>query len=209
MADPPVPADIFLTEEQLDDAFTDITMRMLGYNPADYGTDEHPSATSPVRTAWPADGAPAWGITEDIAFLRVYEVDSAYNRQREVKYLPYDNDKQVQETTYTRVVQVDFVLYGPNAFDNAAALRDKVYYQDFHDILALQNLYLVTDIAAPRKAPENHNGQWWRRVDLSMQFNELVARNVLEPYIHSAEITVYGDNNGSISTATVNVIPEE
>ncbi len=194
-------ADIFLTLEQLEDLFVAVTVQALGIN-----TKTDPDA---VRVSWPTGGAPAWKVHEDIAFLRVYEPDSQYNRQREVKITPLDDDNVNQETTYTRVIGVSWIFYGPRSFDRAAALKDKIFHQEIHDLLALSNVYLVPDIPAPHRNPELYNGQWWQRTDLTMQFNEHVARNIAVPVIKSAEITVYADKDGEIDTAVVNVEPNE
>lgn len=194
-------ADIFLTLTQLEDLFVDLTVQALGID-----TKTNPKA---VRVSWPTGGAPAWKVHEEVVFLRVYEVDNQYNRQREVKITPIDDNNVNQETTYTRVIGVSWIFYGSSSFDRAAELKDKIFYQDFHDLLALSNVFLVPDVPAPARAPELYNGQWWQRTDLTMLFNEHVARNIAVPIIKSSQITVYADKDGEIDTSVVNVDTNE
>ena len=146
-----------------------------------------------VRVSWPTTGAPAWKITEDVAFLRVIESDDKYNRQREDKFVGLDADNGTNIMRFTRVMQVFWTFYGPNSFENAQAIRDQMFYQDYHDILANSNLYLIPDIVSPVRAPELFQGQWWERTDLNMRFNELVSKDLTIPYIKSAEIIIEND----------------
>lgn len=181
----PLPFDTALTMHQFEDLFQALTCSILGID-----ASAHPDY---VRISWPTSGAPAWQITDDIVFLQVTEVDNPYNRQREVHFDPYDTNNADQVTHFTRVMQVSWILYGPNSFDRAQAIRDKIFYQDHHDTLAAQNIYLIPDIYATRRVPELFQGRWWERTDLDMKFNELIIRNLAVPYIQTADITVQVD----------------
>ena len=199
-------ADIFLTIDQLNRLFQNVVLSILGYDDAvvlwnEYQTTKStwtdPIPPNPyyfVRVSWPTGGAPAWKITEDIAFLQVSEVDNPYNRQRDVNMLAVDANNAAQLTQFTRVMGISWVLYGPNSFENAQAIRDKMFYQRIHDVLAEQNIYLIPDITSPRRVPELFESQWWERVDLSMRFNEFIQRDLEVPYIKSSEITVSAGN---------------
>lgn len=181
----PLPADTALTLKQFEDLFQALTCTLLGID-----VSAHPDY---VRISWPTGGAPAWLITDDIVFLQVTEIDNPYNRQREVKFDPYDTLNADQVTNFTRVMQVAWTLYGPNSFDHSQTIRDTIFYQTNHDTLAVQNIFLIPDIYATRRIPELFQGQWWERTDLSMKFNELIIRNLAVPYIQSADITVQVD----------------
>jgi hypothetical protein len=200
----PLPADTYLTLPQLRAFFQRLTLTLLGMGGMleaweEYQADPPPDGEPPanpfyfVRTSWPTGGAPAWKIAENVAFLRILESDSQYNRQRDVAFDPYSEDSANQRTGYTRVVGVTWVFYGPSSFDNAQVVRDRIFYQTNHDALAGQNLYLVPDIPAPRRVPEPFQGQWWERTDLSMNFNEKIVRNMEVPYLQSAEVTIKND----------------
>ena len=177
--------DIYLTIAQLNTLFQTLVMTMIGLDPA------VSTSAYAVRISWPTGGAPSWKNTEDICFLRIVEKDDEYNRQREAKF---DAARLNQITTYTRVIEVSFVFYGPNSFDHAQTVRDQIFYQKNHDTLALQNIYLIPDIHSPKRAPELFQGNWWERTDMSMDFNELIVRNSALNSATSVAVDLYDDN---------------
>ena len=189
-------SDISLTINELNIIFQTLTMQMLGLDITIPGNAYF------VRVSWPTTGAPAWNITEDIAFLRIVESDDKYNRQREDKFVGLDSDNGTNIMRFTRVMQVFWTFYGPNSFENAQVIRDRMFYQDNHDILANSNLYLIPDIVSPIRAPELFQGQWWERTDLNMRFNELISKDLTIPYIKSAEIIIE-DDSGILVDMTV------
>lgn len=206
---PTLPADTFLTLDQLNKLFQALTLGIV--NADDYaawldyqaqvaaGTWPVGNAapTNPyalVRVSWPAGGAPAWEITDDVTFVRVVESNDPYNVQRHVQSKLHTLSESNQATTFTRVLEVNWVFYGPNSYDHSQQLRDQIYYQEHHDVLARSNVYLVPRNITPRRFPELFQGQWWDRTDLTIQFNERVVRNWAVPYIQSAEITIQRDD---------------
>ena len=178
-------SDTILTLAQLNAIFQALTMSMLG------------SAIIDCRISWPTGGAPSWLVNQDIAFLQVLETDSPYNRQRDVVMTNADTNDANQATSYTRVLAAKWIFYGPNSFSNAQSIRDLLFYQNNHDTLAQSNLFMVPDIVSPVRAPELFAGQWWERTDLIINFNETIVRNLIVPYIASAQLNI-GDNAGSV-----------
>lgn len=156
------------------------------------------SATDPVynqvRIGWQQQGAPGWGITDDITVIRSVEEDDEYNRIRDVQY-ELINDVYTKVTTYTRVWRVFWTIYGPNSFDNGRKMRTRLFDQDIHDQFALSNLYLVTNPTAPVRIPEEKErlGQWFERVDFSAQFNEAVTETFVENPVEISEIVIFNE----------------
>ena len=187
-------ADTILTLNELGELFYDLIVAMIGGSPA-----------IDVRRSWPAGGAPAWGITDDVIFFNESEDDNPINRQRDVvvsnRGSPYTDDLN-QASAYTRYLRVGFVFYGPNSLGNSQVVRDFMFYQTHRETLAKNNIYLIPDTVAPKRAPEIFQGQWWERVDMSMNFNELVIRNLTIPAITSAEVIVY-DEDGQVADVTI------
>lgn len=206
---PTLPADTFLTLAQLNELFQAVTFgsfesdkytAWLAYL-AQVAAGTWPAGDDPptnpyyyVRVSWPSGGAPAWAITEDIAFVRVIERDDPYNVQRHVKNKLHTLSHCNLETTFTRVLEVNWIFYGPNSYDSISALRDHLYYQEQHDLLAQSNVYLIPRNITPRRFPELFQGQWWDRSDMTVTFNEKVVRNLAVPYIQTAEITIQRDD---------------
>jgi len=184
-------SEIYLTLSQLNQLFQALTVSMLGI------TADNPYYF--VRIAWPQTGAPAWKITEDVCFLRIIEKEDPYNKQRDAQY-----DGTTLHTSYTRVLQVTWTFYGPNSFENAQVVRDQLFYSEGHNTLVKNNIYLIPNIQAPRRIPEAFNNQWWERTDLTIDFNELVKRELAVPYLRSAGIIL---TDGTFSETIT--IPEE
>jgi hypothetical protein len=199
MSNIPTPVDIYLTRQQLEAVFQSVTAQVLGLDP-----------NQGVRCAWQTQGAPSWKITEDVAVVRAVEDDDPYNRQRTVTIMPLplagnpslpDPNNVNRQTTYTRVIRCVWSIYGPHSFDNAAILKDWLFYESTRSIFAASNLYFKTDIVASRRVPEFFQGQWWEREDFAVQFNEKIVRNITINTITSAAVVV-GDENGN-TDATV------
>lgn len=181
--------DINLEIADLNLLFQQITMDILGY---DYVANQDAAAYA-VRIGWPTEGAPAFKIDEDIAFITVVEKDSSYNRQREMKMTDLPNYNLNMETGHTRVVGVNWVFYGPNSFARAQAVMDDIFYPETQWLLNNSNLYLIPDISSPIRIPELFQSRWWERTDLKMLFNELVIRNKTIRAITSVEAIVEND----------------
>lgn len=154
-------ADTILTLKELNSTFYTLTCQLLGLNPEDQ------ASYNKVRTSWQKDSAPGWAITDDLFFLRITPIDNPYIKQRDVTY-----SGENKTTAYTRVHSVNWIVYGPNSFENAETLRNGLYGAD----LSSSNLYIVPDIPAPKRVPELFNGRWWERSDLSATYYERVIR---------------------------------
>jgi len=184
-------SDTILKQKDIEDLFQSLTTRMLGLATKDINLK--PINQDRVRVSWPTGGAPAWKITEDIVFLRVNNADAPITRQRETEYaynnLDVHNAKRT--TSYTRVRTVNFILYGPNSFDNADVIRNGLYLPEYREELAKKNLFMILDVPMPIRFPELFNGQWWERTDFTVSFNELVKRQGTVPWIKSTNIKLY------------------
>lgn len=179
-------ADQVLTLQELKDFFVATTCQMLNIDPTTT------QGKGKVRTTWPADGQPSWKISDDIVFLRVTPQDDKLARELNIVYDPKENDNEysIKKTGYTRVHKIDFTLYGPNSYDNADIIRYSIFSYDYMLLFRTKNLFLITDVAMPVRAPEPYNGQWWDRTDFSCTFNEAVIRETEIPYITSTDIRI-------------------
>jgi len=191
-----------LTPDTLQKLMQTVTQTALGVSNTDYAS---------VRVGWQQQGQPAWGINEDVVILNAVEDDDPYNRVRDQKTALNDSASVILLTTYTRVWRVMWTFYGPNSFDRARQLRSAMLAtgvappaQTAHDVLALSNVYLVTDLTAPQRVPELYEKQWWERVDFSCQFNEFVTEAPIVPSVASAEIIVE-DSSGVVADIDVTV----
>jgi hypothetical protein len=89
------------------------------------------------------------------------------------------------------VIALKLVFYGPNSFENAQTVRDQFFADEYRRRLAQDEIYLIPDIVSPRRAPDPFQGQWWERVDLTLRFNEKIAKNTIIGTIESADVAIY------------------
>jgi hypothetical protein len=172
-------ATVPLIPAQIETTLQAITLSMLGIDP---GFDA--SAYGEVRIGWQQEGQPAQSIDEDVVYLRAISVDDPYNRVRDVSY----PDPLTELTQYTRVWEAFWECLGPNSFDHVRQIRSALFTQAAHDQFTQANLYLVTDVEEPRRVPEQKDGQWWQRSDLSARFNEFVTESRTSQSVLSSEV---------------------
>ena len=101
----------------------------------------------------------------------------------------------------TRVITCAWNCYGVNSWDRAQELRDKLFYQSYHDYLSQYDIYLIPDMRACIRAPEERQGSWWERVDFNAEFNNGIIRQEEIGYIESADIEV----NNAIKSQKINI----
>lgn len=191
--------DIDFTLNELEIIFQRLIIDMLGLtgSPADYT-----AASKWVRCAWPISGAPAWKITDNVVFVRLTEADDNYNRERNM-FIESDTDITINEkATYTRVLSLALVIYGPDSFAYAQAIRDGMFNETYRRTLQSSYIYFIPNMEAPSRTAESFQGQWWPRVDMEMRFNQYVAKNRSVSIIESAKIAVY-DEGGKIAEIEV------
>lgn len=175
-----------LTLPQLNVIWQKLVQQCLGIDPA---TDD--LANARVRIDFAGDGQPAWRINEDIAFVQVVEEPDSYN---EIHNEDYDQGDDLTETAstiiYTRVHRVSIDFWGPNSWDRARQVKSCMFLDFVHDTLSTSNLYLITEFATPRRAPENYVGQWWERVYFSVRMNEQVTETMSVPTMSTLEVII-------------------
>jgi len=175
-------ADTVKSIGQIEDIFQNLSIRSLGLNPNAKASQKR------VRISWPEKGAPAWKRDEDVAFLMVTYADDLITRQVDVSYGAADTENANRTVTYTRVVQVSWVCYGPNSFGDADLIRSSLFLPKITMELLASNMALITDVPMPVRTPELFNGQWWDRSSFFARFNEKVIRTTQVPYLQSAEV---------------------
>jgi len=182
-------ANIINTITELENIFQDITTQILGFDP------DLPTNQDKVRIAWAPEGMPTFKITDDLVFLRVVEIDSPINRLRNITYNPPATLTGKQVTEYTRVIEAHWTFYGPNGFERADLIRHSIFLDTYKYMFNSNNLYLITDVQAPIRTPEEFMSQWWSRTDFIATFNEYVKREDDIEYLQTADITIVTDSD--------------
>jgi hypothetical protein len=183
-----------LTPDAMNKVLQALLMSVLGIDPA---TDS--LAYSKVRVAWVAQPAPARG--DDICAIRATEQDGPYCKIRDRKYSVNDASSTLQTDTWTRLWEVLFSFYGPNAFEHARLFKSALTFRFTHDALLASALTAITGFAATTRAPDLRDGQWWERSDFKLQLYELVTETLVINNITSIEIRVY-EETGLVADIT-------
>lgn len=163
-----------------------------------------PDAYSQVRVGWQQEGQPGWFINQTYTILRCSTSDSEYSRMRDVTGAA-SGDTITQTDVYTRQWKTYWTFLGPNALDNARAVRSALITIQFvADYLAQSNLYVDPSIDEPMRSPEEFQGQWWERTDLVARFNEQITETFTVGLVQSVDVSIY-DKDGLIAEFTTEV----
>lgn len=150
-----------------------------------------------VRLAYQEDSQPFHDYHRNICYYYVQAADDPINRQSDTRYNPIDDTKTQQINSYNRVITLDIILYGPDAYDRAVLLRMDLLESTLNWDLAAKGLYIIPDIAEPQQMWEPYNNKYWPRVDMQVRYNNLVTDERHEVYyLTAADITVVSEQQG-------------
>lgn len=189
--------------DELDEIFWREIMLALGYDPdADY--DDF----SPVRRSWPQTGAPAWGINDNVLFVKIFD-ESGQEITRTIDTVLTDATSDINvEHGQTRVLVVSMIAYGPDSYDNLVAVK-RFFATGKSTALRTNKIYIVPSSDVPRRAPEIYNAQWWERADLILRFNNLMTFEETVNAIESVDVITLLNTKGSEVLEHHNTITKE
>ena len=177
-----------LTLKELQDIYWRQLMILLGCNPDDKKQQDL------VRLAYQDNSQPFHDYHRNICYFYVQAADDPINRQIDTQYNPIDDTKTGQINSYNRVITLDIILYGPDAYDRAVLLRMDLLEPTLNWDLAAKGLHIIPDIAEPQQIWEPYNNTYWPRVDMQVRYNNLVTdeRHTVN-YLSSADINVVSE----------------
>ena len=177
--------DKFNSLRELEELFYDLTVSLIGGSPE-----------PEVRQSWPTQGQPGFTVEDNVAFLKIYDIPSAITEQQETKFEYMESPEYYNEKiSYTRTLNISWIIYGPSSWEWATKIRYGIYYQEAHDLLARNNIYIVPSFDPPRRVPEIWAGLWYERCDLEISFNELIQINRESHYVEKVPVVVVDENN--------------
>lgn len=122
-------------------------------------------------------GRPAFGITDDIAFISISpetdERETHKNRSEE-----YNAATETYTVTHSaqRTFTLRVVFYGSEGYRNATLLAHKLFLEEYRHAIRAQHMALIPAwTTGPVRLPEAANGQWWERCDISFRFYDYVS----------------------------------
>lgn len=178
-----------LTPDTFAALFQPVIARILGFD-----TDANPAGSfAAVRIGWQQEGQPSWGIGDDVCVLMATPDNDPYSRVRDSLYEPNDAESLTSAMSFTQVWTLHATLYGPNCQDHARLIVSAMSLDWVHDDLAAADIYALADWTRPTYVPEQHDGQWWKRSDLEMKFNELVNESIVVPSAAGVDVTLVKD----------------
>jgi hypothetical protein len=176
--------------------FQPLVAQILGFD-----TVANPTgAYSAVRVSWQQEGQPAFGINEDVCCLAAsLATDDEFARVRDAVYAPNNATSVLRQMGHTAVWHLRCTLYGPNCVARAGLILSAIALDWVSAVLANKNLYIVPEWQQPVYAPEQFQGQWWKRCDFDLKFNELVTESITADTAAGVDVTVLTDTG--LSTA--------
>lgn len=178
--------------------FQPLIAQILGFDPGANPT----TAYSAVRTAWPASGQPAWAITDDVCCIQATAEDEPYSQVRDEFYVNGSSGTVSRQMAFTQVWLIHLSLYGPNGYDHARLISSAMSLDWVHDSLAGSSIYAIPEWQRPAYAPELFQGQWWKRTDLQLKFNEQVTESIAVDSAAGVDVTLLTDT-GQTSEFTI------
>lgn len=125
-----------------------------------------------IRISYPIKSQPSWKITENVVFIRLFEKEDNYAKLIDAIYVP-ENETIIKKSARTRVLEVQFIVYGPVADVNVNTIKDGVLGVNIKRLLARNDIFLIPHMPACRRIPELFGERWWNRWDLTLHFNSL------------------------------------
>lgn len=142
-----------------------------------------------------AFGQPSFSNTEDRIFFDVIEAESDIAKELYFED-NYNSVKDSIERTHgkTITINVKFVVYGPNSYNNSLLIRDGFFLESTRKTLREHNIFIVPYHQPALFFPEQLNGVWYQRYDFEITFNRWWTSPTEEiNYINQANIIVEGE----------------
>jgi len=184
----------------MESVWQDTVAQSIGLNLND------PNVYSLVRVGWQTLGQPGIGITDNVIFVRCEPQDTMFSRLRNSVITGQNPNLSVNYTdAHTRTWNAIVTVYGPNSLDNSRAIVAAISDVSFFDtFLSSYNVYINPDIEQPRRVPEVFQGEWWERVDITIEFNEQITEVFTVGTVGTVVVTTY-DKNGELTYQTITV----
>lgn len=188
------------TPEQIQAVAQAILCKVLGIDPQLNPT----GAFMAVRCAWQQEGQPSWQITDDVCVIRALPLNEPYGNVFGAILDVPSGGNYVSNFQYSQTWDVAMTFVGPNCFDRARIIATSLQLSYVKDMFEAANLYPKGRWNRPEFVPQNQDGQWWLRAELSAQFYENVTESVTLPAAESVQVTII-TNTGRTETITAQV----
>lgn len=122
------------------------------------------------------EGQYSFSEKDNVSFVRA-EVDADDRGQYKNRQMKFEQtkDKFIFSQYSSRTMEVNFIFYGPDSYENASSLLEASFFQSFQDKLKANNMSLVSESSSgPIRVNENRNGKWFIRNDVKLCLYDLV-----------------------------------
>ncbi len=185
------------TIKEFEDIMQPIFARALGWDITS------PDKTNDIRISWQTEGMPAFKISDNVIFIAALPLDHQINRQHDSLFSNSSPDL-VETKTMTRLMSMSLIAYGSDAMENLKTLQLAMFDDTYRDELREYGIYYVPDGEEPKRAPEEFQGQWWERSDMTMRFNEMLTQVKSVNAVESSEVSI-SNSDGELIDFVVNI----
>ena len=193
---PPVVSQINWTDENLENAITEVLANITGLDPN----------KGEIRLAYSQQGQPSWRHTDTVVAFYLTPSNDPFDQDITDKY-GYNQESDVfdKKALFTQVIECKISCYGPRCKSLATLIRADIQSDENRLSLSKVNIYPVPKVPPPTFAPYEYNKQWWYRADVSILFNVYTIITSQINRIASANITI---KTKEIGETNVNITPK-
>lgn len=125
-----------------------------------------------ISLDYPQDKIPECNADGNKIFMRIMEQESDYSKQLDISYISTE-ETIIKHSSRTRVWEVLFAAYGPQAHQNVTQIKDGVFRQDTKKLLSTSGVFLVPDGKPCLRNTDPKVVGNMSRWDIALSFNEL------------------------------------
>lgn len=154
------------------DAIFDAVQSVLGISQA--------AAEKMIQFSWPTDigsRTASFPTTEEKCYIRIESIDNPGTGHIVQQFQNSGSGAVAITTAIQAAYQVTFILYGPSSMANAEMLYIGLCGEKALAILQGANMAPVPMGSLPRRFPENIDGKWYERWDMSITLYAMITVN--------------------------------
>lgn len=151
-----------------------------------------------IRIGYQEQGAPNFDIKDNILCFSISPLNTIYGQDVQIE----EQSESISDITmnrtqiFTQSIRLSISLYGPSNLEIAETLWAQSRLADKRVDLTRNEIYPIAKPRRPLLANYKLNNQWWRRADLTLDFNVLSKVSDQVNSLASADVTIQTEKEG-------------